>query len=235
MSAPKKKRWGTLWPWMEAPLPATADQDTTTYPLDAGAAPLFALPPLPYSAHVLEPFISVRTMSYHYGKHHQTYVNNLNKSVTGTSWAGQSLEAIVKQTRGVLEQSGLFHSAAQVWSHTFFWNSMKGGGGSRPGAQLLEMLGRSFGGFEPFKKAFVEACLAQVGNGWVWLVQDGARLKLSMTSNTDTPLAHDQTALLTCDVWEHAYYLDYQNRRKDFVQMFVEHLANWDFAESQLR
>ncbi|MCX7010740.1 MAG: superoxide dismutase [Kiritimatiellaeota bacterium] len=197
--------------------------------------PSFQLPPLPYAMDTLEPFISIRTMSFHYGKHHQTYVDNLNKLTVGTPLASQSLEQIMHATWDVAAQAGVFNNAAQIWNHSFFWNSMKGGGGGRPTGRLLEMIERSFSGLEAFKTAFVEAGLAQFGSGWVWLVQDGVTLKITKTANADTPLVHGQDALLTCDVWEHAYYLDYQNRRKDFLQMFVDHLVNWEFEASQLK
>jgi len=173
-------------------------------------------------------------MSFHYGKHHQTYVDNLNKLVAGTPLAGQPLEKIIRETAGATDKAPIFNNAAQVWNHTFFWQSMKPKGGGQPTGRLLELINKSFGSFDEFKKAFVDAGVAQFGSGWAWLVQDGNTLKIVKTANADTPVAHGQTALLTCDVWEHAYYLDYQNRRKDFVQAFVDHLANWEFAASQL-
>ena len=227
----KISRWGSTWPWTPATMLAFAEQGGRRAPA-AKTAPPYQLPLLPYAMDALEPFISSRAMSFHYGKHHQTYVDNLNKLTAGTPLAGQPLEQIV-QGNGLAP--GVFNNAAQVWNLTFFWNSMKGGGGGRPGGRLLELIERSFSSFDEFKAAFVAAGLAQFGSGWVWLVQDGARLKICKTANADTPVAHGQTALCTCDVWEHAYYLDYQNRRKDFLQMFVEHLVNWDFAASQLK
>ena len=196
----------------------------------------FTLPALPYAQDALEPYISARTMSFHYGKHHQTYVDNLNKLVAGTPWAaGHSLESVVVESAGMADKAAVFNNAAQVWNHAFFWKSMKAGGGGLPAGRLMDPIVKSFGSFDKFKDAFLTAALAQFGSGWVWLVQEGDALKIVKTSNADTPLAHGQTALLTCDVWEHAYYLDYQNRRKDFVQAFVDHLANWDFAASQLK
>jgi Fe-Mn family superoxide dismutase len=174
-------------------------------------------------------------MSFHYGKHHQSYVDNLNKLVAGTPWATQTLERIIRENAGEKDRAALFNNAAQVWNHTFFWHSMKPGGGGKPSGRLLAMIEKSFGTFGNFRNAFVNAAVGQFGSGWVWLVQDGDSLKIVATSNADTPLAHGQTALLTCDVWEHAYYLDYQNRRKDFVQAFLDHLANWEFAASQLK
>ncbi len=202
-----------------------------TAPAAAGA---FALPPLPYAEHALEPYISARTISFHYGKHHKTYVDNLNKFTAGTELAAQPLEAVIEKTAGVLEKAAVFNNAAQVWNHTFFWKGMKPGGGGQPGGKLAAQLDKAFGSFEAFKKVFVETGLAQFGSGWVWLVTEGDTLKVVKTANADTPLVHGQKPLLTCDVWEHAYYLDYQNRRKDFVETFVDHLANWSFATAQL-
>jgi Fe-Mn family superoxide dismutase len=195
----------------------------------------FQLPHLPYAQDALEPYISAQTMGFHYGKHHQTYVDNLNKLVAGKPWAGQPLEQIIRETAGATDQASVFNNAAQVWNHTFFWQSMKPGGGGKPTGPLQQRIDKAFGGFDQFKKAFVEAGLSQFGSGWVWLVQDGGQLKIVKTSNADTPVAHGQTALLTCDVWEHAYYLDYQNRRGDFLTAFVDHLANWDSAAALLK
>jgi len=196
---------------------------------------MYKLPSLPYAQEALEPYISAKTFSFHYGKHHQTYVDNLNKLVAGTPLAGQSLEKIVQETVGAADKKGVFNNAAQVWNHTFFWESMKPGGGGQPSGRLLKMIDKSFGSVDKFKADFVAAAVAQFGSGWAWLVQDGDGLKIVTTSNADTPMAHGQNALLTCDVWEHAYYLDYQNRRKDFVQAFVDSLVNWDAAAARLK
>ena len=304
----------------------------------ASAQDAFKLAPLPYADNALEPHISAKTMSFHYGKHHQGYVNNLNKLVAGTPMARASLESIVvsmrrklkatditalfeegkfvdiagrsiyvgsregnllkdirvvettksgstqeirarealitssedvvvlemkdvsidpiqegnpgigraesvryvigdfsADTAGKEDKTAVFNNAAQVWNHDFFWQSMKPAGGGKPAGKLAEMIDKSFGSYEAFATAFQTAGLAQFGSGWVWLVQDGETLKIVKTSNADTPAAHGQHALLTCDVWEHAYYLDYQNRRKDFVQTFLDNLVNWDFAASRLR
>jgi Fe-Mn family superoxide dismutase len=198
-------------------------------------SPAFTLPPLPYAQDALAPYMSAKTMSFHYGKHHQAYVDNLNKLIAGTPWTGQPLDKIIRETAGAADNAAVFNNAAQVWNHTFFWQSMKAGGGGKPTGGLLKQIEKSFQSFDEFKKAFVTAALAQFGSGWVWLVQEGDVLKIVKTSNADTPMAHGQTALLTCDVWEHAYYLDYQNRRKDFVEAFLDHLANWEFAASQLK
>ena len=198
------------------------------------AAPI-ALDPLPYAENGLEPYISARTLGFHYGKHHRGYVDNLNKLISGTPLAGLSLEKIVAETAGKPDKTAVFNNAAQVWNHDFFWRSMRPGGGGAPAGALKEAIEASFGSFEEFKKAFTAAGTGQFGSGWAWLVQDSGRLEIVATSNADTPAAHGQNALLTCDVWEHAYYLDYQNRRKDFVEVFLEHLANWEFAASRMK
>ncbi|MDD5678922.1 MAG: superoxide dismutase [Kiritimatiellae bacterium] len=204
-------------------------------PGTSGATAAFQLPPLPYAQDALEPYVSARTMSFHYGKHHQAYVDTLNKLIAGTPWAGQPLEKVVAESADAADKAAVFNNAAQAWNHAFFWQSMKPGGGEKLAGRLLELVEKSFGGFEAFKDAFTTAAVAQFGSGWVWLVQDGDRLKVVKTLNADTPMAHGQNALLTCDVWEHAYYLDYQNRRKDFVQAFLDHLVNWEFAASRLK
>lgn len=194
----------------------------------------FQIQPLPYEQNALEPYISARTMNFHFGKHHQAYVDNLNKLVAGTCLAGQTLVKVVTETAGS-EQAAIFNNAAQVWNHAFFWHSMKPGGGGKPAGRLLQLIEASFGSYEKFRTDFMEKAISQFGSGWVWLVQDGDSLRIEKTSNADTPMAHGRNTLLTCDVWEHAYYLDYQNRRKDFVQAFLDHLVNWDFAASQLK
>jgi len=230
------------WPaiWVMASLLGMAVTERTGEPATASAAsggsPAFTLPVLPYAQDALEPYMSARTMGFHYGKHHQAYLDNLNKRVAGTPWAaGQSLEKVVLESAGMADQAAVFNNAAQAWNHDFFWKSMNPGGGGKPAGRLLKLVEKSFGGFDEFKNAFVTAAVAQFGSGWVWLVQEGDALKIIQTSNADTPIAHGQTALLTCDVWEHAYYLDYQNRRNDFVQAFLDHLANWEFAAAQLK
>ncbi len=203
-------------------------------PAASGDTPAFTLPTLPYAQGALEPHLSARTLSFHYGKHHQAYVDNLNKLTADVKMAALPLEDIIRQTAGKSEQAGLFNNAAQVWNHTFFWNSMKSGGGGVPTGKLAERIIATFGSFAAFKTAFSEAAMAQFGSGWAWLVQEGDTLKIVRTSNADTPLAHGQSALLTCDVWEHAYYLDYQNRRPDYITTFLEKLVNWDFVAANL-
>ncbi|MFW6137165.1 MAG: superoxide dismutase [Candidatus Aminicenantaceae bacterium] len=188
------------------------------------------LPPLPYASDALEPYISSRIMSFHYGKHHHGYVNNINGLIKDTGLAGYSLEKIIKTSAGDTSKAAVFNNAAQVWNHTFYWKSMKPKGGGMPTGSLAEEIASAFGSFENFKEEFAAAAAAQFGSGWAWLVKDGTSLKVMKTGNADTPLAHEQTPLLTIDVWEHAYYLDYQNRRKDYIEAFLAHLINWDFA-----
>jgi superoxide dismutase, Fe-Mn family len=211
-------------------------EKSATDPAASVGSLAFTLPALPYAQEALEPYVSARTMDFHYSKHHQAYVDNLNKLVAGTPWAaGRPLERVVLESAGTADKTAVFNNAAQAWNHAFFWRSMKRGGGGLPAGRLMDLIGKSFGAFDEFKNAFLTAAVAQFGSGWVWLVQEDDALKIVKTSNADTPMAHGQTALVTCDVWEHAYYLDYQNRRKDFVQAFLDHLANWEFAASQLK
>lgn len=213
---------------------AAGGEQAETPPATIAGSPAFTLPQLPYQHEALEPYISSRTMSFHYSKHHQAYLDNLNKLVPGTEFAGLSLEEIIRKTADARDNSPIFNNAAQVWNHTFFWQSMKAGGGGKPTGKMLAMIEESFGSFDAFKDAFTAAAVAKFGSGWVWLVQDGKQLKIETTSNADTPIAHGRIALLTCDLWEHAYYLDYQNCRKDFVQAFLEHLVYWDVVASRL-
>ena len=195
----------------------------------------FELPPLPFASDALEPHISARTFEFHHGKHHAAYVTNLNNLTKDTDLASKSLEEVIKVAAADLPaKQGLFNNAAQVWNHTFFWNCLKKGGGGKPGAKLLAKIESDLGGFDKFKEDFKAAAIGQFGSGWAWLVLDGGKLKITKTANADLPLAHGQTALLTVDVWEHAYYLDWQNRRPDFVQCFLDNLVNWDFVEANL-
>lgn len=194
----------------------------------------FTLSPLPYAKNALVPYISEQTLEFHYGKHHQTYVTNLNNLIQGTENEPKSLEELINISAGKADMVGIFNNAAQVWNHTFFWNCMKPNGGGAPTGQLLEKIETSFGNYEKFAADFKQAALAQFGSGWAWLIQEGDKLKITKTSNADLPMVNAQRALLTCDVWEHAYYLDYQNRRADFVQTFLDHLVNWDFVRTNL-
>ncbi len=195
----------------------------------------FQLPPLPYPEDALEPYTSARTISFHYGKHHKAYVDNLNKLIAGTNLENQSLEEIIKATAGDAAQAGVFNNAAQVWNHTFFWNCMKKGGGGRPQGELARQIDQAFGGYDKFAEQFKATCVGRFGSGWGWLVSEGGTLKVLNTVNADNPMTKNQTPLLTCDVWEHAYYLDYQNRRPDFVQAFLDNLINWDFVAKTLK
>jgi Fe-Mn family superoxide dismutase len=195
----------------------------------------FELPPLPYDKNALAPHISANTLDFHHGKHHQAYVTNLNNLIKDKPLAGHSLEDIVTSTFGKADQVGVFNNAAQVWNHTFFWHCMKPGGGGAPSGEVAAAIDASFGSMDKFKEEFKNACVTQFGSGWGWLVADGGKLAVMKTPNAENPMAHGKTALLTCDVWEHAYYLDYQNRRPDFVQAFMDSLINWDFVAENLK
>jgi Fe-Mn family superoxide dismutase len=194
----------------------------------------FELPPLPYDKSALEPHVSAKTLEFHHGKHHQAYVTNLNNLVKDTPMASQSLEEIIKATAKDESKAGIFNNAAQVWNHTFFWHCMKPQGGGKPSGDLAAKIDQAFGGLDKFKEQFKTAAVGQFGSGWAWLVADGGQLKITKTPNAVNPMAQGQTALLTVDVWEHAYYLDYQNRRPDFVQAFMDNLINWDFVAKNL-
>jgi len=195
----------------------------------------FELPPLPYDKTALEPTISAQTLDFHHGKHHNAYVTNLNNMTKDTELASKSLEEVIKIAAADLPaKQGIFNNAAQVWNHTFFWNCMKQGGGGKPNGKVAGMIDAAFGSYEKFAEEFKNAAVTQFGSGWAWLVLDNGALKITKTANADLPMAHGQKALLTVDVWEHAYYLDYQNRRPDFVQAFLDKLVNWDFVNQNL-
>ncbi|WNJ98270.1 superoxide dismutase [Thalassospiraceae bacterium LMO-JJ14] len=195
----------------------------------------FELPPLPYEKNALEPHMSANTFDFHHGKHHNTYVVNLNGLLDGSDLAGKSLEEIIKATAGDAAKAGMFNNAAQVWNHTFFWNSMKPNGGGAPSGDLAAKIDADFGSLDAFKDAFKQAGATQFGSGWAWLVVgDGGKLEVVKTPNAENPMTQGKTPLLTCDVWEHAYYLDYQNRRPDFLAAFLDNLVNWDFAAENL-
>jgi Fe-Mn family superoxide dismutase len=192
---------------------------------------MHTLPPLPYAQNALEPHISQRTLEFHYGKHHQGYLNKLNELTQGTPLATQGLEEIMMTTHGDSSKTAIFNNAAQVWNHTFYWSSMAPNGGGQPSGDLLKQITEAFGSFEQFKVTFKEAAVTQFGSGWAWLVLDKSKtLKIVKTGNAENPLTQGLVPLLTCDVWEHAYYLDYQNRRPDYVGIFLESLVNWKFA-----
>jgi Fe-Mn family superoxide dismutase len=190
----------------------------------------FTLPPLPYDKNALAPHISSETLDYHYGKHHQAYVTNLNKLTEGKPEANKSLEEIIKTS-----EAGIFNNAAQIWNHTFYWSSLKPNGGGQPTGDLLAAITRDFGSFDKFKEEFSNAAATQFGSGWAWLVLNGGKLSVTKTANADLPLKHGQKPLLTIDVWEHAYYIDFRNARPKYIETFLTHLANWDFALENLK
>lgn len=192
------------------------------------------LPDLPYKENALEPHISSDTLNYHHGKHHSTYVANLNKLIEGTDLAAETLENIIKKTAKDADKAGIFNNSAQVWNHTFYWQSMKPGGGGLPTGDIAEKINAGFGSYDKFTEQLKNAGLTQFGSGWAWLVIRNDTLEIMKTSNADTPIAHGVKPLMTVDVWEHAYYLDYQNRRVDYIDAFIKNLINWDFVNSNL-
>jgi len=196
----------------------------------------YELPPLPYDYTALEPYISKRTLEFHHDKHHAAYVNNFNAAAKGTELDSQPIEAVIKAVAKDPAKAVIFNNAAQAWNHTFYWHSLKAGGGGRPAGELAKKIDADFGSFDKFAEAFKTAAATQFGSGWAWLVlEPSGKLAVTKTPNADTPLAHGQTALLTIDVWEHAYYLDYQNKRPDYIATFLDKLANWEFAASNLK
>ena len=195
---------------------------------------MFLLPPLPFAENALEPVISARTMSFHYGKHHKTYVDTVNNLVKGTDYENASLEKIINETAGRADKAGLFHNAAQAWNHTFYWNSLKANGGGKPSGDIAEMIDAAFGGYDNFRKEFSATTVSQFGSGWGWLVLDGGALKIVKTGNADVPFTKGQKPLLAIDVWEHAYYLDRQNQRAGYVDAVIDKLLNWNFAAQNL-
>jgi len=196
---------------------------------------IFQLPKLPYPENALEPQTSAKTISFHYGKHHKGYVDNLNKLITGTKFADMPLEKIITETAGKADKTAIFNNAAQAWNHAFYWRSLKPKGGGEPPSTLKKKIDASFGTLAECKKELATAAMAQFGSGWVWLVLDGDKLKVVKTGNADLPLTKGMKPLLTIDVWEHAYYLDYQNRRADYVNAVLDKLINWDFAAENLK
>lgn len=194
----------------------------------------FSLPPLPYADNALEPLISANTISFHYGKHHKAYVDNLNKLVEGKDFAQLSLEDIIKKAAGNADMAGVFNNAAQIWNHTFYWNSLKPNGGGKPTGAIAAAIDRDLGGYDKFKADFANAAVTQFGSGWAWLVSDAGTLKIVKTGNAEVPFTKGQKPLLTIDVWEHAYYLDYQNLRAKYADTLIDKLLNWDFANANL-
>ncbi len=195
----------------------------------------FEQAPLPYDFNALEPYgMKAETFEYHYGKHHKTYVDNLNKLTADTELASKPLEEVIKVTYKDDSKQGVFNNAAQVWNHTFFWNSLKPGGGSTPTGDLAARIDKDFGSFDKFKEEFTTAATTQFGSGWAWLVDDNGTLKVTKTANAVNPVAEGQKALLTLDVWEHAYYIDFRNARPAFIKNYLDNLVNWDFAAANL-
>jgi superoxide dismutase, Fe-Mn family len=187
------------------------------------------LPPLPYADTALAPHISKETLEFHYGKHHRAYVAKLNELIAGTPHSDKSLEEIVRASSGPT-----FNNAAQVWNHTFYWHSMKPGGGGKPTGAIAAAIEGSFGSYDEFRKQFTDAAMTQFGSGWAWLVKEGGKLKIVKTPNAETPLTTAAKPVLTIDVWEHAYYVDYRNLRPKYIETFLDHLVNWDFASANL-
>jgi len=189
----------------------------------------FELPPLPWAEDALAPHISAETIEYHYGKHHKTYVDNLNKAVDGTPDADLSLEEIILKAEGPL-----FNNSAQVWNHTFFWNSLSPNGGGKPSGDVAARIDADFGSYDEFRTQITQAGITQFGSGWAWLIDNGGKLEVIKTANADLPLKHGQKALFTIDVWEHAYYIDYRNARPKFLDVVLDNLVNWDFVNQNL-
>lgn len=192
------------------------------------------LSPLPYADNALEPVISAKTIGFHYGKHHKGYVDNLNKLVAGTEFADLTLENIITATAGKADKTAIFNNAAQTWNHTFYWHSLNPKGGGEPPAALQQKIAASFSTLDACKQELATAAMAQFGSGWVWLVLDGGTLKVVKTGNAESPVTTGMTPLVTIDVWEHAYYLDYENRRADYVKAVLDTLINWSFATDNL-
>jgi Fe-Mn family superoxide dismutase len=194
---------------------------------------MFTLSLLPYEKTALEPHISEKTLDFHYGKHHQAYIDNLNKLIAGTELEAETLENIIVKTNGNANQASIFNNASQIYNHDFFWKSLRPVSvPSEPRGELLEFINKSFGSLENFYNEFKTIAVSQFGSGWAWLIKEGDTLKIIKTANADNPIAHGWKPLLTIDVWEHAYYLDYQNRRADFLEAILRNLLNWEFAQS---
>jgi Fe-Mn family superoxide dismutase len=190
----------------------------------------FVLPELPYGKDAMLPHFTPENFDYHHGKHHNAYVVNLNNLLQGHALSSKSLEEVIEVSSKEVSMGGIFNNAAQVWNHTFYWHSMKPQGGGKPSGKLLAQIEKDFGSFEKFTEEFKQAGATQFGSGWAWLVLDAGKLKVTKTANAATPITSDQHPILTCDVWEHAYYIDFRNRRPDYLAVFIEHLVNWDFA-----
>lgn len=193
------------------------------------------LPDLPYSKDALAPVISAKTLEFHHGKHHKAYVDTTNKLIAGTELENADLQAIIKKSAGDAAKAGLFNNSAQVWNHSFYWKCLKPNGGGAPNGAIADRIKATWGDYAKFVEELKNAGVTQFGSGWAWLVLDGKGLKVMKTANADTPIAHDLKPLLTIDVWEHAYYLDYQNRRPDYLAAVIDKLINWDFVNANLK
>jgi Fe-Mn family superoxide dismutase len=210
---------------------ASASSSATSSASPSGS---IVLPPLPWAENALEPVVSAKTVSFHYGKHHKTYVDTVNKMIAGTEYADMTLEKLIDVTAGKTNKAGIFNNAAQIWNHTFYWNSLRPKGGGEPPSMLKQKIEAAFGSVDACRKELSAAAVAQFGSGWAWLVADAGTLKIVTTADAETPITHGVKPLLTVDVWEHAYYLDYQNKRADYVDAVLDKLINWDFAEQNL-
>ena len=193
----------------------------------------FTLPDLPYAQDALAPHISGETLSFHHGKHHKAYVDKANAAIEGTDYEGLSLEEVIKKSWSE-KNMGVFNNAAQIWNHTFYWHSMAPNGGGKPSGAIAEAIDASFGSYDKFVEEFKAAGAGQFGSGWAWLVKNGDKLEVRKTLNAENPITDGATPLLTMDVWEHAYYLDYQNRRPDYISTFLDELVNWEFVNQNL-
>jgi Fe-Mn family superoxide dismutase len=202
--------------------------------LKKGDETMITLPELPYAQDALAPVISANTLEFHHGKHHKAYVDNLNKLVAGTDLAEADLETVIKKVAGDPSRAGIFNNAAQVWNHSFYWKCLKAAGGGKPTGTVAAKIDAAWGSYEKFAEELKNAGVTQFGSGWAWLVIDGGQLKITKTANADTPIAHGVKPLLTLDVWEHAYYLDYQNRRPDYLSAVIANLIHWDFVNANL-
>jgi len=192
------------------------------------------LPDLPYAKEALAPYISANTLDFHHGKHHKAYVDNANKLIAGTDLESLSLEDVIRKTAGDAAKAGIFNNTAQIWNHSFYWKCLKASGGGTPTGPIAGKINAAWGGYDKFVEELKTAGTTQFGSGWAWLVLDGGQLKITKTPNADTPIAHGLKPLLTIDVWEHAYYLDYQNRRPDYLAAVIDKLINWDFVNANL-
>jgi superoxide dismutase, Fe-Mn family len=195
---------------------------------------MFTLPKLPYAEDALAPHISAQTMALHHGKHHKAYIDKLNELLTGDPLEDLPLDEVIRQSHGLAARQTMFNNAAQSWNHDFFWKSMRPSGGRAPSGEINRLIGRDIGGPQAFREAFLKVAAGHFGSGWIWLVLDKDAVAIVATHDADLPPVHGRIALATCDLWEHAYYLDYQNRRPAFVETFLDHLIDWDFANANL-